>query len=127
MTQLRGNDALFTKLGHYAKDEMAIRNDDTEFNEAEGIRPDGSKIYNIPTRFIHMLENPDTITDDVIGSVISYFNMAEDFQNKSQILDEMEMFRYFLEPEIDASSKRTLLQRVSSKITSSAKHKYAVK
>lgn len=127
MTQLRGNDALFTKLGHYAKDEMAIRNDDTEFNEAEGIRPDGSKIYNIPTRFIHMLENPDTITDDVIGSVISYFNMAEDFQNKSQILDEMEMFRYFLEPEIDASSKRTLLQRVSSKIASSAKHKYAVK
>lgn len=127
MTVLRGKSSILHKLGHYAKDEMNIRNDDVDYNETEGIRPDGSKIYHVPTRFIQMLEDTDTITDDVVGSVIQYFQMAEDFNNKSQVLDELEMFRYFLEPEIQKSSKRSSMILSKDKFMAMFRNTYAAR
>lgn len=47
-------------------------------------RPDGSTIKNIPIRFIQMLDKPEYISSDVVGNVIQFFRMAENYRLKSK-------------------------------------------
>lgn len=47
-------------------------------------RPDGSPIKNIPIRFIQMLEKPEYISSDIVGNVVQFFRMAENYRLKAK-------------------------------------------
>jgi hypothetical protein len=70
---------------------LAIKDDDVDFVEEYALRPDNTPIKHIPTRFIKMLDDPSMITSDVVGSVIEYFSMADNFNEMSKVSDDLEM------------------------------------
>jgi hypothetical protein len=43
--------------------------------------PNGDPIKVIPTRFIKMLDDTNEISTDAVASVISYYNMAANYNN----------------------------------------------
>jgi hypothetical protein len=53
-------------------------------------RPDGSPIKLVPTRYIRKMDDPTKITSDVVGSMIAYFHMAENFRNMTEVQDDLE-------------------------------------
>ena len=67
--------------------------DDIGFVDAPTSRPDGSEQRMIPTYFIDKLEDPDKITNDLVGSVIAYFKMAENFKQKTEIQPDLEVIK----------------------------------
>lgn len=109
MTVLRRSGNVFKNIGHYASDEMSVKADDVDYVEKATIRPDGTPLYHVPTKFMQRLKDPNMITSDVIGSVIAYYQMAENFKNKSAIEDELELHRYFLRKAIPENAN--LVQR----------------
>lgn len=84
-------DNVFKGLKYAAKDALAIKDDDVDFVEEYALRPDNTPIKHIPTRFIKMLDDPSMITSDVVGSVIEYFSMADNFNEMSKVSDDLEM------------------------------------
>lgn len=44
------------------------------------MRPDGTKVGVIPIRYVKTLDDPEHISTDIIGSVMSYWIMAENFR-----------------------------------------------
>lgn len=97
MTILRREDSIFKGLLYNLKEQVNIKEDDTEFIPEYSRRPDNSPIKNIPTRYLTMLEDTNRITTDVLGSIISFYEMAENYKNKSEIAEELEMVLYSLE------------------------------
>jgi hypothetical protein len=61
-----------------------VNETDTEINDDFYTLPDGTRINNVPLRYIQMLDYPETITADVVGSVIAYYDMAVNFDLKSK-------------------------------------------
>jgi hypothetical protein len=61
------------------------------FDQEEKLRPDNSPINVVPTRYMRRLEDPAFITDDVVGSVIAYYGMAENFKNMVENRDGLEL------------------------------------
>ena len=60
-------------------------------------RPDGTPITNLPVRWVQRLEDPSLITTDVLGSVIMYYQMAANFNNKSKHVASWELLQRALE------------------------------
>jgi hypothetical protein len=60
-----------------------VNESDTEINDDFYTLPDGTRINNVPQRYIQMLKNPANITADVVGSVIAYYDMAVNFDIKN--------------------------------------------
>jgi len=50
----------------------------------------------VPTRYIKPLEHPEYITSDVIGSVIAFTEMANNFVVKTQLSSELESIKHQL-------------------------------
>lgn len=68
--------------------------DDVGFVDRPTSRPDGSEQRMIPTYYINKLENgPQTITNDIVGAVIAYFKMAENFKQKTEIQPDLEVIK----------------------------------
>ena len=79
------------RLG-YVWDEFATtQSDDMDFVEEFSTMPNGDPIKVIPTRFIKMLENPNTISTDAVSAVIAYYRMAINFKNMQQNQDQIEL------------------------------------
>lgn len=78
-------------LKYTITDTLGIKEDDTDYVEEFQLAPDGTPVKNIPTRYLSLLDNPNMITADVVGSVIEFFNMADNFQQMSTIQDDLEM------------------------------------
>ena len=85
MATIARSDDKFAALKYVVTDQFKIKDDDTDYVDSFEQRPDGSKIKLIPTRFMKMLDDPKMITSDVVGSVIQYFEMAENYKNMSAI------------------------------------------
>lgn len=69
--------------------------DDDDVNYAEEIRyrVDGSYINTVPVRYVSTLDDPDKITSDVVGSVIAFVEMANNFSVKTQLSSELELLK----------------------------------
>ena len=91
MTILNQGGLTMDNIAYIIKDNLAIKDDDVEYNLSNSTRPDGSVIKHIPTRFIKMLDDPTKITTDVVGSVIMFYHMADNFKNMSEVQDDLEM------------------------------------
>lgn len=82
-------------------------------------RPDGSPIRNIPVRFVKMLERPEYISSDVVGSVIQFFDMAENYRLKSKNASLLtQIMAQLRHPESSNNSKTSKQYRVIEDILS---------
>ena len=91
MALLNQGGLTMDNISYILKDNFTIKDDDTDYNLSNSTRPDGSTIKHIPTRFIEMLDDPSKITTDVVGSVIMFYHMAENFRNMTEVQDDLEM------------------------------------
>lgn len=82
-------------IGYAAGQFSQINETDTEFDMSMSddlaMRPDGTKVGVIPIRYIKTLDDPEHISTDVIGSVMSYWMMAENFRLVSQLVPDLEL------------------------------------
>lgn len=86
----------FSGVGHKLADMMSVKNDDTGIQDKITTAPDGSSLAMVPQYFIKDLEDPATISADLVGSVIQYYRMAENFKQKSAIKGKVENIKAFL-------------------------------
>ena len=90
----------------YSFDEVvSTQADDLDFVEEYSTMPNGDPIKVIPTRYIKMLDDPNTISTDAVASVIQYYDMAANYKNMSSKQDDIEMLLNLLK-QMQISTKR---------------------
>lgn len=116
-TQIAGSDNVLKGLGHAFMSSLQIRPEDEVYNNmTKALRSDGSAVKLIPTRYIKMLDNPNLITEDIVGSIIHFYKMATNYQLMSELAPEMETILDFASRlEIKRSGSGELLDTKSSK------------
>lgn len=62
-------------------------------------RANGTRINTVPVRYTRSLEHPEFITSDVIGSVIAFTEMANNFVVKTQLSSELEIIKQQLQQD----------------------------
>lgn len=97
MVMLTERGDLFKNLGWLAKDFVKVKDEDIEFIPEFQRMPNGEYIKHVPTRYLSMLDDPNLITSDTVGSVISFFEMAENYKNMEAIKDDMQAVMYTLQ------------------------------
>lgn len=90
-TQIRSKDNILKGLAYAIEDTYTVKDDDNAYMLENAKRSDGSLVKLIPTRYIKMLSNPDALTNDIVGSVIAYYKMAENYEQMSEIAPELEV------------------------------------
>ena len=105
MATLARADNKFEALKYMVKDSFMVKDDDVDYVEEYQYRNDGTPIKLIPTRFIKQLDNPAMITSDVVGSVIQFIEMSRNYQNMSDIQNDLELLMYRL-GQITIKTKR---------------------
>lgn len=76
---------LINSLDYVMKSSFSVNENDDEINDDFTTMPDGTRLNSIPIRFVQMLDKPEFITRDVVGSVIAYYYMALNYKSKSEI------------------------------------------
>jgi hypothetical protein len=61
-----------------------INESDVDINSDFELRPDGSRSINIPVRYIKRIPNPRYINSDVFGSVMRFYEMAKNYNTKTE-------------------------------------------
>lgn len=90
-TQIRSKDNFLKGIAYAAQDLYTVKDDDDRYMIENAKRSDGSLVKLIPTRYIKMLDNPDAITNDVVGSIIHYYKMAVNYEKMSETAPELEL------------------------------------
>ena len=67
--------------------------DDVETNFDLPRRPNGEVVQNIPIRWVQRLKDQRLLTADLIGSTIAFYNMAENYKLKSDVIAPLELVR----------------------------------
>ena len=83
---------VFKSIGYQLSSWWAINETDEWFNNDYQTRPDGSRMDFIPVRFIKRLDRPEYISSDVCGSVVSFFEMAKNYEIKSKVIPQFEAY-----------------------------------
>lgn len=65
---------------------FTITEKDTDVNNDFELRPDGTRSMNVPVRYIQRLQDPTSISGDVFGSVMKFYEMALNYKEKTQKL-----------------------------------------
>lgn len=97
-------------------DKVSVKNDDPGIQKKPNIAPDGTSLAMIPQYFVQDLKNPATISANLVGSVIMYYRMAENFEKKSEIKPKVEIIKSFLKQRnyTGVSSEESNLSKVNS-------------
>lgn len=93
MYQYMKGDGVIKGFLSNVKQGIVRESDDIGFVDAPTSRPDGSEQRMIPTYFIDKLDDPNKITNDLVGSVIAFFKMAENFKQKTEIQPDLEVIK----------------------------------
>ena len=59
----------------------------------------GNEFMTLPVLFTNRLQNPDELTDDVVGSLMSYAYMANQYEQMDNIIDPLEVGRALVTEE----------------------------
>lgn len=87
---------LLSKIGSY----FGRRVDDVGIQEEASTAPDGQKLSMIPQYFTKDLDDPSTISADLIGIVMEYYQAAVNFDEKSKIKAQAETIKSILSRRI---------------------------
>lgn len=99
MYQYMKNDGIIKGFLQQTRQGIVKDTDDVGFVDAPTSRPDGSEQRLIPTYFIDPIRNekgepdPNRITNDLVGAVIAYYKMAENFKQKTEIQPDLEVIK----------------------------------
>lgn len=101
------NGQLITKLqGQYenikaiSSNLFKVNENDIEYNEEFITRPDGSVVNSIPIRWVKKLDDPSTISTDIVQLMTAFYEMALNYKKKAEIMPELEL----LQAELDVTS-----------------------
>lgn len=86
----------FKALKSYILDGVTQKSDDVGIQRKVLTSPDGTSLALIPQYFTKQLDDPATISADMVGSVMQYFQMAENFKQKNEIKGKVENIKSFL-------------------------------
>lgn len=114
-TQIRSKDNILKGLAYAIEDTYTIKDDDNAYMLENAKRSDGSLVKLIPARYIKMLSNPDALTNDIVGSVIAYYKMAENYEQMSEIAPELEVALDFVSRTDFTDKKGGRIQGLESK------------
>lgn len=114
-TQIRSKDNILKGLAYAIEDTYTVKDDDNAYMLENAKRSDGSLVKLIPTRYIKMLSNPDALTNDIVGSVIAYYKMAENYEQMSEIAPELEVALDFVSRTDFTDKKGGRIQGLESK------------
>ena len=114
-TQIRSKDNILKGLAYAIEDTYTVKDDDNAYMLENAKRSDGSLVKLIPTRYIKMLSNPDALTNDIVGSVIAYYKMAENYEQMSEITPELEVALDFVSRTDFTDKKGGRIQGLESK------------
>lgn len=114
-TQIRSKDNILKGLAYAIEDTYTVKDDDNAYMLENAKRSDGSLVKLIPTRYIKMLSNPDALTNDIVGSVIAYYKMAENYEQMSEIAPELEVALDFVSRTDFTDKKGGRIQSLESK------------
>ena len=124
MLMRNGFSGIFNTLGYSIKQGFEINSKDYDIPEDDfATRPDGTRINNVPIRYVKMLDRPEFISPDIIATVVAYYQMAKNYQVKTQsapqiesILEQLQntnVLTKYQENTLDRSSKN-ISQRKNS-------------
>ena len=85
----------------YFKRKFYITDDDNTNIEYE-TRPDGTRSQYIPIRWLRRLDNPRMINSDVLGSVMDFYKMSENYKTRQQSLP---LVQSLMEPGLERVRK----------------------
>lgn len=116
MIMRNGAAGVFNTLGYSIKQGFDITSKDEDIPEDDfATRPDGTRINNIPIRYVKMLDKPEFISPDLIGSIVQYYQMAKNYQAKTHtaplieaILEQLQntnVLTKYQEDDLDGTSK----------------------
>lgn len=96
--------------------------DDINYEDQDlKIRANGTRINTVPTRYIKPLKHPEYITSDVIGSVIAFTEMTNNFVVKTQLSSELEAVKHQLldrqDPGIASLHNRQSTKNIIKQLT----------
>lgn len=83
---------IFKNIGYQLSSWWEINETDEWFNNDYQTRPDGSRMEFIPVRFVKRLDRPEYISSDVCGSVISFYEMAKNYEVKAKVVPQFEAY-----------------------------------
>ena len=89
---IKAKHNLFKGIASYMSDTLTVRDDDAGYN-MDSVAPDGTSLPTIPTHFMAMLKNPAAITNDLAGSIMKYYQMAENFKQKQEVMPELQLIQ----------------------------------
>lgn len=91
---VKSQDNLIKGMLKYTEDSFVANSDDVGFApEKITTRPDGSPLRMVPTYYIKDLDDVTTMTNDLVGAVVSYYKMAENFKQKTAIAPDLEIIK----------------------------------
>lgn len=85
----------FKGIPQWWKDKLSVRNDDVGFNESL-TKPNGEPLNMIPQYYLKQLDDPATITADLVGAVIKYHKSCESWKQNTLIQPKIEILKKYL-------------------------------
>ena len=95
-------------------DAVEANEKDEEMFSDYATRPDGTKVQGTPVRFHTMLKDPTKISTDILGSVIKYLEMGENFNQKKEILPVLEAFILQMQGGINGTNSGNQIDKAKS-------------
>ena len=90
---------LFTGIKEYTFDAFSITPDDELHGINNNTRPDGTELNIIPTMYTTMLNDPNLLTNDVVGAIMKYYRMACNYENKRKVAPQLNLLDTLVKSE----------------------------
>lgn len=89
----RGNE-FFKGIKAFSLDNVIAKQDDAEYSlDNFTQKPDGSQLQFVPTHYIKALDNPEHISRNLIGMLVEYSRMAENYRLKNEKQADFELIK----------------------------------
>lgn len=118
-----GARGLITGVREYMLDAFSITPDDELHGVKVENRPNGTEINILPTMYTTMLNDPAVISHDIIGSLMLYYRMACNYENKKAVAPQLNLIDRLIKREGEIRTGDSSISAESSNL-SSALHDY---
>lgn len=105
---------LLTRDKNISDQLLSITENDVQFNESFAVRPDGTEVETIPIRFVRRLDDPTSVSTDLINSVSTFYEMALNYKQKEKLAPIVENIQFELSGGFNGSSITDQADRVRS-------------
>ena len=98
--------AFFKGIWKYFKQNVLhINQEDVEFGGDSIKNLSGMEQFFIPQNFIKSVDDPSLLTANVVGSIIAYYKMSQNFKNKTEIKGDVEAIKTFIKNRTVSTKK----------------------